>query len=213
MLFFDLDGTLIDYGEERIGASWRIVGEKYLTRKRKRIWFKNMEAYSHDLIDNPFEYHTWVTEQAKLLKNRKFDIRKIFPIPFTKGTLETISKIKMPKTLLTNSNAILADLVSFQLAIDNCISIEFEIKDKVFTGEVHDFTGVLDKFQTYKKVCKDYNLAFEDTVFVGDNLNDRKIFEKCGLPIGFMPKVDLPVKYVLSDMRDLPNILKKEGYL
>ena len=213
MLFFDLDGTLIDYGEERIGASWRIVGDKFLTGKRKKVWFKNMEAYSHQLIENPFEYHNWVTEQANLLKNKRFDIRKILPVPYTKGSLETVPNIKMPKTLLTNSNFVLAELVCLNLDIENCISIEFEIKDKVFTGEVYDFTGVLDKFQTYKKVCKDFNLAFEDTVFVGDNLNDRKIFEKCGLSIGFMPKVDLPVQYVLSDMKELPDILKKEGFI
>lgn len=213
MLFFDLDGTLIDYGEERIGASWRIIGEKYLTGKRKKIWFKNMEAYSYRLIDNPFEYHVWVTEQAKILKNKKFNIKKIMPIPYTKGTLETVSNIKMPKALLTNSNFILAKEVAKKLSIDTCISIEFEIIDNVFTGDVFDFTGVLDKFQTYSKVCKDFNLAFEDTVFVGDNINDRKIFEKCGLPIGFMPKVDLPVNYVLSDMRELPDILKKEGFI
>ncbi len=51
--------------------------------------------------------------------------------------------------------------------------------DKLGIKEVH--TGVKDKVKKIEKLLIKYNVSWEETAYIGDDLNDIKVFEKAGL--------------------------------
>lgn len=56
----------------------------------------------------------------------------------------------------------------------------------------HIYQGVKNKLEKLKEICKEFDCAFENVAYIGDDLNDLECMQVCGLkgcPADAMPEV------------------------
>lgn len=206
-VFFDMDGTLINYKTARFNSSWEAIG-KAVGVSRKWNQMNNYYFLKRHL------YKEWFKKEVSMLKGISVDMVKnqIFPIPYSEGIREISPYItsKYNTGIITSGVDIVANKVREELKFDFCMSNKLDIVNDKFSGKIKTILSLWKKDKYFLNVCTRKKLKPKEVCFIGDHLNDIPVFKLAGLSVAFNPKV-IEVKnnvdYVIQDFRELRKIL------
>lgn len=194
MIFFDMDGVLIDvsnYQESgsKVGVStWHVVFDSLGIldeHRRLKERFKAGEFSS---------YMEWTDEACKVLKKHGLTEAKFSEIinrqPLMRGAKEAIAELKKQgyKTaVITGSFSALAERVQRELGVDDAVAscnLEFDGEGRLEGWKLLpcDYEGKVDAFL---QIAEKDGVVPSECVYIGDEVNDISIFRKVGLSIAF----------------------------
>jgi phosphoserine phosphatase len=182
MIFFDMDGVLIDASSwPAVFASLGIEAEHQRLKKK----FQEGEFPS---------YMEWTEEACKVLQahglTKEQFLETINHEPLMKGAKEAVAELKRQgyKTaVITGSFRVLAERVQRELGIDEVEAhCHFEFDEdgglQSWTLLFCDYEG---KIETLLRMAEKEGLMPSQCVYVGDDVNDIPIFREVGLAIAF----------------------------
>jgi len=195
MIFFDMDGTLIDNTlrdsqGDTAPSTWTLIaqhiGEDALEEEEQtKVKWTNREYKN---------YIEWMEETAKIHKKYNLDkeffykiINSITYFPGVKETIKAIHDKGITVVLVTGSFKELGDKIIRELGFKHVFaSIEYfwDEQGKLLTWNLlpADYQGKVDFMQL---MMKDYNLTKDDCAFVGDGRNDIHLAKAVGTSIAF----------------------------
>ncbi len=194
MIFFDMDGVLIDVSDyqesgSKVGVStWHAVFDSLgILNEHQRLkeMFKSGEFPS---------YMEWTDEACKVLKERGLTKKKFLETindrPLMKGAKDTISELRKlgyKTAVITGSFSALAERVQRELVIDDTAAhchLEFDGDGRLEGWNLLpcDYEG---KVNAFLQMAEKDGVAESECVYVGDEVNDIPIFQKIGLSIAF----------------------------
>jgi len=194
MIFFDMDGVLVDVsnyqeGGNKVGVStWHAVFDSLGILDEHQRLKEKFKAGKYP------SYVEWTDEACKVLKGHGLTKKKFLEIinnqPLMVGAKETVEALKkrgLKTAVITGSFGALAERIQRELGIDDITAhcnLEFDGKGKLTTWKLLpcDYEGKVDAF--FQMAEKD-GVAPSECVYVGDEVNDIPIFRKVGLSIAF----------------------------
>jgi len=203
LLVCDLDNTLLK--SPRI-SSWQLIWDflacDEATRKEGLISFKN----------GTFNYEQWCAHDTKtfrkhgLHKDHFAEICKdMVPSPNLRPTLEALRERGVRMAIVSGAlNMILETALPWHddFFSDVHLNIAHFCEEGYLTRiepTPYDFEG---KLECVKKLCTDYGISTDDTVFVGDGPNDISLAGQVGLTIAFGSQTDDVKEAFDVDMAD-----------
>jgi phosphoserine phosphatase len=181
LIVFDMDSTLID--AECIDELARVSGTADLVSEITNKTMNGKLKYSEALI-----------ERVRMLKGLDIKLaqKTMDEIPLMQGAeelLEYSRYLGYNTAMLSGGFTLTSERVGKLLKIDHVYSNTLEVKDGKLTGNVSGpITGDNSKEVVFEKLAREYGLATEDCVVVGDGANDICIFKRAGYSIAFNPK-------------------------
>ncbi|MFH1425441.1 MAG: HAD-IB family phosphatase [archaeon] len=195
MIFFDMDGTLIDNtlrdsSGDTAPSTWTLIaqhiGEEALKEEEQtKIKWTN-KGYKN--------YIEWMDKTAKIHKKYGLDkdffykiINSIKYFPGVEETMKTLHANKIPLVLITGSFKELGDKIIKELGFKHVFaSIEYfwDENGKLLTWNLlpADYLG---KVAFMELMMKEHNLTKEDCAFIGDGRNDISLAKAVGTSIAF----------------------------
>jgi len=222
IVVFDLDGTLFD-------KPWESKSDKVAVSTWDLV-FKELGIYDlHEKLKKIYvnggfrSYMEWGEMDCCTLAARKLDkqtfMRIINSRPFIGGVRETFRVLKENKIItgaVSGSFEELALRAKRELGIDQVLAhcrLEFDEK----TGLLKDWrlfaTDYTDKIKFVTYMANLYKVKLAQCAYVGDDVNDIRVFGRVGLSIAFnatKPKVKEAAKIVVEG-KDLRKILPHLG--
>jgi len=219
MIFFDMDGVLVDVSDyqesgNKVGVStWHAVFDSLGILEEHRRLKERFKA-------NEFpSYLEWTDEACKVLQMKgltegKF-LQTINNRSLMRGAREAIAELKKrgyKTAVITGSFGALAERVQKELGIDDIAAhcnLEFDSKGRLKSWKLLpcDYEGKVDAFL---QMAEKDGVNPSECVYVGDEVNDIPIFQKVGLSIAFNSNKQ-EVKDsadIVIDSNDLRLILK-----
>lgn len=194
MVFFDMDGVLIDvdkYKEDstKVGVStWHTVFDTLGLLDQHRTLKERFKAGEFS------SYMEWTDEACKVLKmyglTKKVFLEIVSSQVFTRNARETIRELKRQgyKTaIITGSFNALAKRAQRELGVDDSVAhcdLEFDEGGKLKSWKLLpcDYEGKVDAFL---QMAGKNGVSPSESVYVGDDVNDIPIFQRAGLSIAF----------------------------
>jgi len=203
LVVFDLDGTLTTHN-----SSWWRLHEVFGTHEEGQKYYDRYFA-------GEINYQQWADLDAGLWKGKPLsEVERIADeTRLVLGARETIQELKrnyIDVAILSGGIDLLADRIAKRLAIDYVMVNKIQHENGTLTGEVEVIVGWGGKAEEIKQVFNDFNVAPEETAFVGDGRNDISAFSVVGLSIAFNPEHEEVSKAadVVVPGNDLRAILK-----
>lgn len=192
LVAFDVDGTLIELGEDN--NIWEVLSRFF--KVDNRIIREMYEEFR----DGKTTYEEWASKAFKQYVERGADKEKLHqatkslkPMP---GALYTLWELKKRKKKL----AIISGSIDFIVKKFFPINLfDYMLINKAYFGN----SGIISKFKAtpygserYKadglmEIAKQEGIGLDECIFVGDSYNDLEILEKAGLGIVFNPPEEL----------------------
>ena len=218
LVFFDMDGVLIDVGyyeepSDKIGVStWRAIYEALGILDEDEKLKRKFEAGEFSSYMSLSDEACRVFQRHGLTEDKFLDV--INSQKFMKGARETIDELKKRKmrtAVITGSFTTLAERAKKELGIDNAIAhcnLKFE-EGKLSNWELNpcDYEGKVDAFL---RLAQKNGVESSECIYVGDEVNDIPLFKKAGFSIAFncnKQQVKAAASVVVSE-RDLRTILR-----
>jgi HAD superfamily hydrolase (TIGR01490 family) len=193
IVFFDLDGTIIDGDSE-----WHFF--VYLL-KQKKIHFKQVFLGSYFLLRWFLKYrlHVFVKNKSYLAGLEKSDIHRMAALfvkeniiqkirPKIKNIIDEHLKNKDRLILITGTHEFLGKLVAQHLGIEEVYGTECVYQDGRFTKwppKLHPFAKT--KLKIAETVCEKYHEDIKNTVAYGNSRNDFYILNGVGRAVAVTP--------------------------
>lgn len=209
LIFFDLDGTLLDGLEYSWQLLWDHFGiEKELVRKPIKQFH-----------DHQITYQEWVDYDIELLKQKRAtraDIATAFRnVSIMKGATEALTELKRYNYALFIVSGGINVLVEETLKkyvdlFDNIFINVLQFDDKGYlVGGLSTPYDQGHKATCVKNTAAKYNLGTAECVFIGDNSNDVQAALLAGVSIAFNSKSDELVEAATHQVKgnDLRKIL------
>ncbi|MBP7185003.1 MAG: HAD-IB family phosphatase [Saprospiraceae bacterium] len=184
LVVFDMDNTLL------LGRFIDTCAEKF-NFKNELMHIRSTET---DLI-------ILSKQIATLLKGKSINelIEVVDSIPIVAGTKEVIAELKSRDYMIgiiSNSYDCITNHIKNVLGMDFSLSNELEFSKGVCTGEIKipSFLFSNAKSVCKHKICKTnaiislldkYNIELENTISIGDNMNDLCMIKESGLGVAF----------------------------
>lgn len=144
---------------------------------------------------------------ATLLKGKTFNelIEVVDSIPIIEGTKEVVAELKSRGYIvgiISDSYDCITNHIKHKLGMDFSLSNELEFSKSICTGEIKipSFLFSNGKSLCKHSVCKTnavlslldkYNIQKENTIAIGDSMNDLCMIKEAGLGIAFCSKDEL----------------------
>jgi phosphoserine phosphatase len=210
LVVFDLDGTIID-----TDSIWRTLHEFFGMREDP----DRLEA-KKKFLSGEIDYQEWAYRDIEIMKragaNRKKIEKAVRGVRLVEGAVETIKTLKKRgfKTGLISDGldiAVKTLIPDYKEMFDHVYvnRLLFDGKGKIARVEITNF-NVGGKANGLKKICKEEGIPPEDSVFVGDHINDIEIAKLAGFSIAFNSKSEKlnEVSDVVIEKKDLREVLK-----
>lgn len=194
LVFFDLDGTLIDNpSSEKLYFLWLLlhgyIGIKQILRALKFTikWFNKFK--SEILVKN--KAYLYQLPVKKITKNaQQFTITKLLPRlrPYIVQRLIQHQTAGDIIVLLTGSPKFIADVFANHLGINEIQATELMCLDDQFS----DLPPLQHPFAKTKpliaqKICAKYNIAIGDSIAYTNSIHDLALMESVGKAIAVTP--------------------------
>lgn len=198
---FDMDGTLIR----------NINSVRYLCK---------INGYLDEVLDIEMQEEEnkldWIEadyKKAKLMKGLKIDkIKSEFntEIMLIKNIKEVIQKLKERKIksiLVTAGPIQVAKIIGDKFDFDKAYGSRYEVKDKMFTGNIIKHLGASGKLDSLISYCNKNNILLNECISIGDSDSDLELFKKCKKSIAInysdvlVGKADIYIK--TNDIKDI----------
>jgi phosphoserine phosphatase len=182
MVFFDMDGVLVDVSSWRAVFDGLGIPDEHQGLKER---FKAGEFSS---------YVEWTDEACRVLQVHGLTADRfseiISHLSLMRGAKEAIAELKRQgyKTaVITGSFSALAERLQRELGIDEAVAhcnLEFDEEGKLQNWRLLpcDFEG---KVEALRQMVEKQGFLSSECVYIGDDANDIPIFQEVGLAIAF----------------------------
>jgi phosphoserine phosphatase len=194
MVFFDMDGVLIDVSKyqesgSKVGVStWHAVFDSLgIIDEHQRL----KEKFKAGKFPS---YMEWTDEACKVLRAHGLTKDKLLKIinsqslmTGAKETVDVLKKRGYKTAVITGSFGALAERVQRELGIDDAVAhcnLAFDGEGRLKNWKLLpcDYEG---KIEAFLQMAEKDGVEDSECVFVGDEVNDIPIFRKVGLSIAF----------------------------
>ena len=216
LVFFDMDGTLVNYEHGNYGSSWdAVMHAAHKEDEAKKL----LEFY----LPRPHLYDEWFDKECSLMKNVSVEYvrSKILPPVYSDGAREVVSELKeaglITGLITAGINPPARDVVE-ELKMSFCECNELLHENGYFTGKGKNNVPLWGKKKNMIKVCNsfgirpDENGIYRGVVMIGDHDNELEAFEVSEYSIAYKPaseKVRKAADYVVNDLREVPVKLRE----
>jgi phosphoserine phosphatase len=187
IVFFDMDGTLLD-------------GRSILHLAREFGFYEEAQTLLSQRRDGLCVSQALARRMAGVPVGEALEI--VRRIPLMKGaeaTLEALKRRGLRTALLTDGYDFVASHFQERLQIDRAVGNRLVVADGTFTGELEMPLNCphpeacrrpsLCKREIAAGICREFGTSLEKAVAVGDNRVDLCMIEGAGIGIAFDPKV------------------------
>jgi phosphoserine phosphatase len=197
LIAYDLEGVLVDRR-----SIWIDISELTGTLERNT---KIRERY----VKGEISYKEWSDLVVAAWKG--FSVKKIEELiessPLMKGSEYTVKKIKekgYDQAIISNSISFLADSIGGKLGINRSYIAANVLgaKDGKLTGKIKMHHSWEDKVKTLRDFATRLVVSLNETIAIGDDINDIEMIKESGLGIAFNPKD--------SELEEIADIVIKE---
>lgn len=218
MVFFDMDGVLIDVtgyredGKKVAISTWNTVFDHlgiYHEHERLKAMFMSGEFHS---------YMDWTDEACRVLQKQGLTREKFLEIissrPLIEGAEEVVHELKSrgyKTAVITGSFSALAKRVQKLLGLDYAIAhceLRFDEQGNLneWILEPCDYEG---KIEAFVDLAAKTGVSPSGCAYIGDEVNDISIFGVAGLAIAFNCHKEEVRKaaHIVVDKKDLREIL------
>jgi len=203
LVFIDMSKTLVKGSGANAGADFLGKGDVY------------RELYPrYKSGDIPIE--KLLTETFKCWAGLKVEeLPKVFErLEYNEGVKETIKRLKekgIKTALVSNVPKHLNEIIQKDLGLDFITGSILEIKNRVFTGKVLEFSH--DKATEAIKILEEQKIPPDEAISIGDRKDDSKVFEKVKFGVAYNgdETAKKAAKYQITDFRELIDIIEKES--
>lgn len=218
LICFDVDGTLLD----NVKFSWQLFHDHFNVDSHRR------EQGKKAFLKGDISYLQWAEHDVGLWKEKKVRKQDFFAaidkhnIRLADGageTLETLKKKGMKLGVISGSLNVMLErfLPDYDSIFDDVFlsRLTFD-ENNVINGVIATPYDIEHKATALRMIAEREKIPLEQTVFVGDYLNDLHVLQLAGLGIAFNAKhqevkdaADIVVDS--GNMRDiLPHVLKDQ---
>lgn len=205
LVAFDLDGVLVDGT-----GSWSDV--------HKALGTEGLSlSHGREFYEGKITFDEWARKDTDLWNGVDFNRiqEALYRTRLMKGAKETISTLKnwgYRTAIISGGLQILADRVREELGIDYAVANRLLFNDNKLCGidQRVDFNG---KGRILEKIMRANRVGRNESVAVGDYINDISLFEAAGYSIAFNPKDGKLLAYADEVIleKDLTRILPLLG--
>jgi phosphoserine phosphatase len=219
IIVFDIDGVIFDVSEYTEGGK-KVAVSTWNALFDKAGIYDEHERLKQMYIDGKFKsYMKWTDEACRVFKKHGLTKKKFMEminerhlIKGAKETLQVLRKKDYKTATITGGFDALAKKAQMLLGIDYTVShckLIFDKKGKLTRWKLIpcDYEDTINYFH---KILKKHNLTPEESVYIGDDVNDIPIFKESCLSIAFnCNKQEVKdAADVVINKKDLREILK-----
>ncbi len=181
LVVFDVDGTLTTHN-----SIWWRLHQYFDTEDEGRRFY---DQYFAGEID----YREWARLDARLWAGRRVDevMRVVHDTELTPGARETVGALRnagIHVAILSGGLDLLANNIARRLGIEFVLANHLGHRNGILTGDVDVRVGWGEKAVEIGTICNHFNVALDETAFIGDGKNDVSVFRVVGLAIAFLPR-------------------------
>lgn len=204
-----MDGTLIDYpnADSSWGELYHMIG--FDNKEFVQRWIDDDDytyvEFTEDGIDNAIE-NGLTMEHMEELKSRTI-IKEGF-----EELVEFSNNNNMEIVIITGGIGNIAEYLCQTYGLSNYYAscyINFDSSGKVSDYIVNSHGGPEEKVRTAEKFAESNGHSLENTIFIGDDINDTSLLKRCGYTFNVGNK-DLESNYSVDSLNEIPKILNKD---
>jgi len=214
-VFFDMDGTLVQYGLPTGFSTWAALGWAFGI-------FQEMEDWVDKYLGKQIAYDDIWRICAERIRDRDFtEVRDVlFPCvglpPFNRGVPDCMNVLRGHYRLGIVSSGI--SIVSEE--VRKMLKLDFEVSNYLGTTQGR-FDGTYEvrvpfdkKLEVVKTQAEKLgNVPLERICFIGDSPNDIEVLQAVGLPVAYRPKTPAVAEAargnVIGDFLQLPRLIER----
>jgi N-acetylmuramic acid 6-phosphate etherase len=213
-VFFDMDGTIVQYGLPTGFSTWAALGWAYEI-------FNQMEDWVGQYLAKEISYDAIWEACAKTLNGQSFvkALGILFPCsgmpPYSRGFVDCVRALKPHYRLGIVSSGL--SMVSEE--IHKSLNLDFELSNHLGIHQGH-FDGTYSvrvpfdkKLEALTKQAGKIGVPLSKICFVGDSPNDIEVLRSVGLPVAYNPKTELVSEAargnVIGDFLQLPKLIER----
>ncbi len=203
IVFFDMDGTIVQYKESRVHSTWGALG---VAAGVNEEWDRMMDHYL-SLSETNNYYSEWFERNLKCLAGIPSQpvLDKILPPPYTPGFLEFcgyLERQNIKKGIISGGLDLVAGIIGKEASLDFVLVQEIYVRGGLFTGRGKINVPLMEKGSFVKGKLAEYGLKKENAAFFGDAFNDIPAWAEVGLPLGMNAKTEQCLSAVKENFKD-----------
>lgn len=215
-IFFDMDGTIVQYGLPTGFSTWAALGWAYGI-------FADMSEWVDRYLAGKLAYDAIWEACAQRLQGqpyaKAFDV--LFPCsgsaPFSRGFVECVKTLRphYRMGIISSGLSMVSAEIKKSLNLDFEISNEFGMNRGIFDGTYTVRVPFDHKLEVVKAQAEAMKISLSQVCFVGDSPNDVEVLKAVGYPVAYNPKTKEVEKAargnVIGDFLQLPRWMEEAG--
>lgn len=213
-VFFDMDGTIVQYQLPTGFSTWAAIGWAF------RI-FNEMEEWVDEYLEGMITYGEIWKACAKRIKGQPYRaaIHTLFPCagspPYSRGFVDCVNTLSphYQMGIVSSGISIVSQAIAKNLKLDFEVSNHLGVTKDVFDGTYSVPVPFDQKLKSVKKQAKALHVSLKEICFVGDSENDVEVFKAVGLPVAYNPKSNHVAQSakgnVIGDFLQLPRLIEQ----
>ncbi|UCE09178.1 MAG: HAD family phosphatase [Candidatus Thorarchaeota archaeon] len=208
LVVFDVDGTLT-----RHSSIWWRLHEHFGTVEGGRKLYD--QFFAGEITYQQWAYYDALLWTDKPLSEVMEVVEKTELVTGAVETVETLKEQGLKVAILSGGVDLMANDIASRLGIDYVVTNRLLHSNGLLTGKVEVLFGWGEKPTMIRRVTEHFGVSLDETVYVGDGLNDVSVFSEVGLSIAFMPEHEDVAEAATVTIRDddlrfiLPHILSE----
>lgn len=211
LIAFDFDGNI---HEDKDGNCLIRFHEALGTANKENM--KMVLNLYDKFLNGHISYQEWGDQEIALWKGKDVNVlhRAVKKFNWIKGARETVSELKKRgyKLALISTGGPLRVIGPLMKSwgFDYVVMNDVKVENGVLTGSWITHVEFHDKGNALKKIAEEEGIDTQDCAVVGDNINDRSMFDEAGLSIAFCAKDEILKQKATKKIeeRDMRNVLE-----
>ncbi len=212
-IFFDMDGTILQYDLPNGFSTWAALGWAFGI-------FAEMEEWVDRYLAKEISYEDIWKTCAERIRGRTFqEIQDIlFPSagtpPYSRGFPESVRTLRghYPMGIVSSGISVVSDEIRKKLNLDFEISNHLGVHQGKFDGSYEIRVPFNRKLDVVKAKADQLKIPLKQICFIGDSPNDVEVLQAVGFPIAYRPKTEKVAaaakRNVIGDFLQLPPLLE-----
>jgi N-acetylmuramic acid 6-phosphate etherase len=213
-IFFDMDGTIVQYGLPTGFSTWAALGWAYGI-------FNEMEEWVDAYLSGRMSYDAIWEACAKRLQGQPYEkaFDTLFPCagvpPFSRGFSECVNTLRphYRMGIISSGLSLVAQEIRKTLNLDFEVSNDVGMNRGLFDGTFTVHVPFDQKLSIVKAQAEKLGIPLTRVCFVGDSPNDVEVLKAVGFPVAYNPKTpDVTAAArgaVIGDFLQLPRLIER----
>ena len=189
LIAFDVDGTLVDSAERKV--VWQLLNRRFggddgVNAARFAAYLRQEITYA-EWVD--LDVGHWVTCGATRAEIAAVITEHLYPVPGARELLAELKHRGYRLAVISGTLDLTLELLfpdhPFEEVFTNRIWFHADGTIAGWAATPYDMEG---KAQALEAIARRMGVPLEETVYVGDNINDLQVMRRAGLAVAFEPK-------------------------